>query len=67
MPKLNICDQDYAMYGSCLDDGIHSQPLAENNSKSITYMNELVLEYSAVGWPKSQQYLSLRPESFLQF
>jgi hypothetical protein len=67
MPKLNICDRNDAKYESCLDDDIHSQLLSENNSESITYMNEIVLEYSDVEWPKSQQLLSLRPKSFLQF
>jgi hypothetical protein len=65
MPKLNICDWLYAMYGSCLDDDIHSQLLFENNSKSITCMNEIVLKYWIGNWPKSQQLLKLPTEIIL--
>jgi hypothetical protein len=55
MPKLNICNRLHAMYGSCMDDDIHSQLLSENNSKSITCMSEIVSKYLIENWPKSQQ------------
>ena len=55
-PKLNICNEHHAKCGSCMDDDIHSQLLFENNSKSITYMNEIVLEYSVSSGLKANAF-----------
>jgi hypothetical protein len=55
-PKLNICNEHHAMCGSCMDDDIHSQLLFEKNSKSITYMNEIVLEYSVSSGLKANAF-----------